>query len=111
MRVDVPYKHKLVNILRFNPIQIAEWLDQLCRNRPGECRDKVARLSADLGVMKSRVIQFLNLLRFPADLRNRLKKDPNVAEGHLRPFTKMDVAAMRVAMRRLLGQTVITNAG
>jgi len=31
-------------------------------------------------------------LVFPADLRAGLKKDPNVAEGQLRPFTKMNPA-------------------
>ena len=67
-------------------------------------------LSEDLGVVKSRVIQFLNLLRFPADLRARLRKDSNVAEGHLRPFTKMDLAGMRVAVGRLLGLRVMAKA-
>ena len=68
-------------------------------------------MSEDLGVVKSRVIQFLNLLRFPADLRVRLKKDPNVAEEHLRPFTRMDSASMRAAVGRLLGQRVMAKAG
>lgn len=97
--------------MRFNPIQIAEWLDELCRPKPGVFRDKVESLSEDLDVAKSRVIHFLNLLRFPADLRVRIKKDPNVAEGQLRPFTRMNPAAMRVAVERLLCLGVVAKAG
>lgn len=99
------------NILRFNPIQIAEWLDPLCRRKTGVSKDEVEASSDDLGVVKSRVIQFLNLLRFPAELRVRLKKNPNVAEGQLRPFTRMNPAAMRAAVGRLLGMGTAAKAG
>jgi hypothetical protein len=99
------------SILRFNPIQISEWMDQLCRRSPGNPRDKVQTLSEDLGVVECRVIQFLNLLRFPADLRARLRQDPRVAEGQLRPFTKMTLATMRTAIERLLGLGALSQAG
>lgn len=68
-------------------------------------------LAAEYHVSKSHVLNYLGLLRIPVDLRVRLKKDPNVAEGHLRPFTRMNPVAMRVAVERLLGLGVVAKAG
>jgi hypothetical protein len=104
-------KPNRVIVLRFNPIQIAEWLEQLCRKIQGNIRDKIQKLSEELGVVKCRIIQFLNLLRLPVDLRARLKRDPNVAEGNLRPYTRMDAVAMRTAIERMLGCEVLPKAG
>ena len=69
------------SVLRFNPIQIAEWLDDLrCRN---DTRTQQA-LSHELGVSRTRIGQFLSLMRLPEETRRRLRHEAGLTEYHLR---------------------------
>ena len=58
------------SVLRFNPIQVAEWLQQLLAGK--EVFSHKA-LSLELGVDRTRVQQFLSLFRIPVNSRVRLK--------------------------------------
>jgi hypothetical protein len=69
-----------------------------------------ATLGQWLGIPKYRITQFLNLLTFPADLKVRLKKTDWVAEGHLRPFTRLNARWQRVRIERLLGVRAVAKA-
>ena len=89
------------SVLRFNPIQVAEWLQQLLAGK--EVFSHKA-LSLELGVDRTRVQQFLYLFRIPVDLRVRLKGMPGVTEGELRSLRQMDMGRQRVAVERLLGR-------
>ena len=88
------------NTLRLNPIQIAEWLHQLLAEKANSSQKS---LSKDLGVDRTRLQQFLYLLRIPADVRARLKKMPGLTEGELRPMTKLMARDQRVAGQVLEG--------
>ena len=80
------------NILRFNPIQIAEWLHRLLGT---EHFASQTRLSHELGVDRTRVQQFLHLFKIPADLRVQLKRVPWLTEGELRRIVRMEPIAQR----------------
>jgi hypothetical protein len=95
------------NILRFNPIQIGEWLGDLAE-RNFSSQD---RLADYVGLSRTRVEQFLYLLRIPADLRARLKVMAGLTEGELRPLTKMDARRQTAAVGRLLGVAAVRKAG
>ena len=96
------FPHKLFpdNVLRFNSIQIAEWIHQLMAEK-----DILNQrtLSYQLGVDRTRPQQFLYLLRVPVDVRARLKKIPGLTEGELRPMTKLMARDQRAAAGRFLG--------
>ena len=72
--------------LRFNPLQIAEWLDELL---PREEFGTQRALSRELGYDKTRIGQFLNLLRLPSRHLPRLKRTPDLTEYQLRPVVVM----------------------
>lgn len=90
------------NVLRFNPVQIAEWLDEAKRIRLVGPRDTTITLARDYGISKSRVLQFLGLMRIPADLREGLKQMQGLTEGELRPVVRMNPTGMRRRVKRML---------
>ncbi len=92
------------NILRFNPIQIAEWMeDMLPRNVTSKDR-AIVTLIKYLGISRTRAIQFLNLMRIPEDLRGRLKEMGGVTEGGLRRVVQMDSGEMRIVVGGMVGR-------
>ena len=58
------------SVLRFNPIQIAEWLDDLLGRKEFETQ---RALSRELGMSQTRIGQFLSLMKLPAETRGRLR--------------------------------------
>jgi hypothetical protein len=50
-------------------------------------------------------------LDFPSDLKARLRRTDGIAEGQLRPFTRLDPRRQRIAIERLLGKVRMTKAG
>ena len=107
----LPSKRLPIHVLRFNPIRIAEWLNELLPADSAERGENRRALGQRVGIPQYRVSQYLALLNFPVDLRTRLKQTDWVAEGHLRPFTRMKSAAMRAAVGRLLGSGAMAKAG
>lgn len=99
------------NILRFNPIQIAEWMDEVRRTKLVAPCDRAVTLAGEFRLSKSRVLQFLALLRIPVDLRVLLKDIPGLTEGELRRIVRMKPIEQRVAIRRLLGMGMLAKAG
>ena len=92
------------SVLRFNPIQIAEWLAELLRRRDfGTQR----ALSRELGVDRTRVGQFLNLLRLPSAHLPRLKNIPDLTEYELRPITVMTAKRQERAIRALISRKAL----
>ncbi len=65
-------------------------------------------LTNNLEISRTRTIQFLNLMRIPADLRAPLKGMPDLTEARLRPMVQMDPGRMREAARRVAGQAVLS---
>ena len=100
-----------VPLIPHNPVQIAEWTDEIRRTKLGAPGDKVVTLAADCCISKSRVLQFLALLRIPAHLRVQLKQMTGLTEGELRPLTKMDARRQSTAVGRLLGTGMTAKAG
>jgi len=76
-------------MLQFNPVLVAEWVGQLHE--------------AKFGGSSNRVIQFLNLLRIPVDLRVRLKGMPDLTEAKLRPMIQKNRGKIRAVTQRLPG--------
>ena len=69
------------NTLRFNPVQIGEWLDDLL------VRNVVwthAALAQYVGMSRTRVGQFLALAKLPAGARAKLKGIPDLNEYQTR---------------------------
>jgi hypothetical protein len=95
-------KPNRVIVLRFNPIQIAEWLEQLLSARGHNFETQHHTLAETIGIAKHRVTQYLALLKFPADLQRRIRKADWIAEGHLRPLTNLQPGQQRIAIKRLL---------
>lgn len=105
------YKANPNNILRFHPIQIAEWMDEIRGAKLAVHGDKAVTLATDYGISKSRVLQFLALLRIPGDLRVRLKRMQWLTEGELRRIVRLDGPRQRVVVERMLRrQTVVEKA-
>jgi hypothetical protein len=104
---EFPDKLLSGNVLRFNPIQIAEWLFELLEER----FNSQGKLADDIGLSRTRVEQFLYLLRIPIDLRSQLKQMPGVTEVKLRPLTKMDGQVQRGAVERMLGMMIGSRVG
>ena len=105
----MPSKHFSILMLRFNPIVIAEWLDEWLPADFTDRGENRRHLGHQVGIPQYRVSQYLALLDFPADLRTRLKQTDWLAEGHLRPFTKLDARRQRAAVERLLERRPISN--
>lgn len=93
--------------LRFNPILIAEWMNDLL---PEDAPQRHQLLADRLCISRPRVYQFLDLLSIPADERMSLRKDVDVRESHLRrPAREGDSAVPSQpsgCVQRLLGHTV-----
>ncbi len=88
--------------LHFNPIQIAEWLaEMLGRKEFGTQR----ALSHELGVSRTRVGQFLNLLRLPSGRLSELKAVEGLTEYQFRPIVVMTPSRQARAIRSLLART------
>ena len=104
-------KPLLYKVLRFNPVQIGEWLDELFAENMLRKDTAVVTLADRLEISRGRVIQFLNLMRIPVDLRRRLSGMPDLTEARLRGIVQMDGTAMRMAVGRLLGMGVVAKAG
>ncbi len=100
-----------IQVLRFNPIQIAEWLADLLPADSLDQGENRQTLGQQLHIPKYRVTQFLALLEFPSDLRVRLKEADWIAEGHLRPFTRLGATRQRLAIERMLGLGAMAKAG
>lgn len=60
-------------------------------------------MAAVVGICRTRVIQYLNLMRIPADLRARLKGMPDLTEARLRPTVKPNTVHQRRALERIAG--------
>ncbi len=67
--------------LRFNPIQVAEWLDDLLLRKAAGSRTELSRY---VGMSRTRIGQFLNLLRLPEETLRRLKGETGLTEYRLR---------------------------
>ena len=87
--------------LRFNPIQVAEWLQDLS-NR-AQFGTTVA-LAKDVGFSRTRVSQCLNLLRIPEKSRTRLKAVEALTEYQLRPVVSMTPKHRAQAIRAILAR-------
>lgn len=99
------------NILRFNPVKIGEWLEALLPKNLVSKDTAVVALADKLGISRTRTIQFLNLMRIPADLRGRLEGMPDLTEARLRPMVQMDPVSMRASVGRLLGLGTMAKVG
>ena len=86
-------------------------MDQLCQAKLGGPNTRAVTLSKELGIGTTRVIQFLNLMRIPADLRVQLLDKTDITEHRLRAIVQMDPAAMRAEVRRVLGVAGVAKAG
>ena len=100
-----------IKTLRFNPVQVAEWMEALLPKNLISKDTAVVTLADKLGISRTRAIQFLNLMRIPSDLRGRLRKMADLTEARLRPMVQMDSAGMRAAVGRLLGFGAMAKAG
>ena len=98
-------------VLRLNPIQIAEWLEEIGRSILAAPCDRAITLATEYHVSKSHVRHYLGLLRIPVDLRTRLKLLPGMTEGELRRLVRLEPIAQRVAIHRLLGLGLVAKAG
>jgi hypothetical protein len=76
----------------------------------GGSSNRAVTTGAELGISTTRVIQFLNLLRIPVDLRVRLKKMPDLTEAKLRPIVQMNPAKIRGAVERVVGLEILSQA-
>ena len=100
-----------VKTLRFNPAQAGEWLHELHEAQVCTVSNKAVTTASELGISRTRIIQFLNVMRIPADLRGRLKGMADVTEARLRSMVQMNPLAMRVAVGRRIGIGVLSQAG
>ena len=69
------------NILRFNPVQIGEWLAELLEQGVFKSQRDMAQ---EFGLHHSRIGQFLALMKLPVKERIRIKGDGDVREYQLR---------------------------
>jgi hypothetical protein len=90
---ELPNKSLQDNVLRFNPIQIAEWLTDLLSSGMAHSQ---AELEDKLGVDRTRVGQFLRLMRLPEATRMKLRNERDLKEFRL---------------RRLMGERAVLAAG
>jgi hypothetical protein len=69
------------NVLRFNPVQIGEWLAEFLELSVFKQQRDMAQ---EFGLHHNRIGQFLALLKMPVKERNRLREDDEVKEYQLR---------------------------
>lgn len=84
--------------LRFNPILIAEWLQELLDSGMAESQNKLA---TSLGRSRTQVMHYLRLLTLPPKMLAKLRLEPNLREGHLRALTKDVREGRSVTMRKV----------
>jgi hypothetical protein len=65
------------NVLRFNPIQIAEWLGELLTEKRFASQYSLATF---LGMSQTRIWQFLRLMKLPDKERERLRQIGGLTE-------------------------------
>ena len=75
---DKPLQRKS---LRSSPIQIAEWLDDLLVRKVAGSRTELSRY---VGVSRTRIGQFLSLMRLAEETRKRLRGEAGLTECRLR---------------------------
>ena len=90
-------------MLQFNPVLVAEWVGQLHEAKFGGSSNRVVTTASEFGISTTRVIQFLNLLRIPVDLRVRLNGMPDLTEAKLRPMIQKNRGKIRAVTQRLPG--------
>jgi len=86
------YRDKLLldNVLRFNPVLIGEWLDDLLTERlPGAKWG----LSQYVGMSRTRVGQFLVLVELPVETKTKLRGMPDLNEYQTRRLVGERAAA------------------
>jgi hypothetical protein len=74
-------KSLMDNVLRFNPIQIGEWLHELLARHVIWTH---AALAEYVGMSRTRVGQFLSLAKLPVETRAQLRGMPNLNECQMR---------------------------
>jgi len=79
--IQIGYKLFHGTDLRFNPIQIAEWLDDLLVRKAAGSRTESSRL---VEMSRTRVGQFLNLMKLPEEIRLLLREEEGLTEYQLR---------------------------
>ncbi len=82
-------------LLRFNPIQVAEWLAELLAGKGGVSQYSLA---SSLGMSQTRVWQFLRLMKLPDKERERLRQDSGVTEYGIRGMVAGKMAALTAGM-------------
>ena len=87
--------------LRFNAVQVAEWLAELREREP---ESTTVALSKAVGLSQTRVTQYLNLLRIPGKYRGRLKTLDALTEHELHPTVAMTPKHQARVIRRLLSR-------
>jgi hypothetical protein len=69
------------NILRFNPVQIGEWLDDLLARKIVQTKNELSRY---VGMSRTRIGQFLVLMNLPEKDRRKYKQMEGLREYQLR---------------------------
>jgi len=69
------------NIIRFNPIQISDWLCELLEKGLFQSQGEMAKA---FGLHRSRIGQFLALKKLPEEERKQLIQDERLREYQLR---------------------------
>ncbi len=72
------------NVLRFNPVQIGEWLDDLLVRNVVRTHEALAEY---VSMSRTRVGQFLALAELPAGTRAKLRGMPDLNEYQIRGMT------------------------
>jgi hypothetical protein len=88
LNFEIHYKSFSDNVLRFNPIQIAEWLADLLKQGVSQSQ---AGLEDKLGIDKTRIRQFLRLMRLPAEAKARLRVIPDLNEYRIRGMMAVEL--------------------
>lgn len=98
-------------MLRFIPVQVAEWVSELYEAQTGTAGNRVVTTATELGISRTRTIHFLNLMRIPADLRARLKVMADLTESKLRPIVQTSPRGIRSVVERIIGLEILSRAG
>lgn len=106
-----PNNHREKNMLRFNPVQVAEWVSDLYEAQTATAGNRVVTTATELGISRTRIIHFLNLMRIPADLRARLKVMADLTESKLRPIVQTSPGGIRSVFERVIGLEILSRAG
>ena len=88
---DVLCKSFSDDVLRFNPIQIAEWLSDLIGSGMHHSQ---AELEDRLGVDRTRIGQFLRLMKLPVQTKAKLKDMHDLNEYQIRRMMAFERSAL-----------------